>query len=287
MTKISEADENLTKARNEVFRKVGRNVYLFQQIEKILKHINTHREVSGYISEIGEKQKQRAEEIGKLNMGPLVGQLIDNIYSKFDESKSEVKELKEPYLSFVFKLDADPDFVERRRQALKSLVDERNHLIHHLFIFMEIKSIEHYAELEIYLDSQRERIIVEHDQLTFLVNTLVDTTKEYVSFINSDEGVKQLDLAHLQQSDLVRMLIEVALKQTRSDGWTLLNYAGNELRKHIPEEMNDLKRMYGYKTLKATIMASELFEMLEEETSQGGRRLLYRPKPEVLSEYQS
>jgi hypothetical protein len=82
------------------------------------------------------------------------------------------------------------------------------------------------------------------------------------------------------------MLLEVSINQARADGWTLLNHAGNELRKVIPEEMTDLKRMYGYKTLKAAIRASEMFDLLEEETSQGSR-LVYRPKVEILSEYLS
>jgi hypothetical protein len=287
MTQISEAEDDLTKARNEVFRKVGRNVYLFQQIEKILKFLNTYREFSGYHSELEGNLNKRTNEISKLNMGPLVGQLIDNIYSKFDESERDHKEIKESYLSFEFRIEADPDFIENRKQALKSFVDERNHLIHHLFTGAEINTIEQFAELEMFLDAQRERIIIEHDQLKFLVMTIADLAKESSDYFNSDEGIKQLELMRLQQSDLVRILIEVTLKQARSDGWTLLNHAGNELRKHIPEEMNDLKRMYGYQTLKATIIASEMFELLEEAASQGGVRLLYRPKPDVLAEYLS
>lgn len=281
----SELDQNQVNARNEVLRKVGRNVYFFQQIERLLKHLNTSREISGYISELEEKRKLRAEEFAKLNMGPLVGQLIDNIYSGFDESKKAPEELKEPYLNFSFKIQTDADFVERRKQALKSLVEERNHLIHHFFQEFNINAIDHYPEMECYLDEQRERVIAEHEQLSFLVKTLSDTAQEYAEHINSDEGIRQFELAYFQQSNLVQILIEVTINQARPDGWTLLNLAGNELRKHIPEEMNEMKRLYGYKTLKAAVIASELFELAEEDTKQGGKRLLYRTKPDVLVEY--
>lgn len=281
----SELNQIQIDARNEVLRKVGRNVYLFQQVEKLLKHLNTSREISGYMSELEEKRKIRADEIGKLNMGPLVGQLMDNIYSEFDESRSGPENLKEPYFTFTFKIQTDADFVERRRLALKSLVDERNHLIHHFFNEFDINAIERHIEIEMYLDEQRERIIAEHEQLSFLAKTLADTAQEYVEHLNSDEGVRQFELVHFQQSNLVKILIEVTLSQARQDGWTLLNLAGNELRKHIPEEMNDIKRLYGYKSLKAAVIASELFELTEEETKQGGKRLLYRTKPHVFSEY--
>lgn len=278
----NELDQSHINRRNEVLRKVGRNVYLFQYIEKLLKHLNTNREISGYMSELEEIRKQRTEEIGKLNMGPLMSQLIDNIYSEFGESKNGPEELKEPYLSFSFRIQADVDFVEQRKQALKSFVKERNHLIHHFFEEFDINDIDRYSEIVKYLDEQRERILAEQEQLSFLIKTLADTVQEYDVFITSDEGVRQLELAQFQQSDLVYLLMEASQIQSREDGWTLLSHAGNELRKHIPEKMNEMKRLYGYKSLKAAVIGSELFELIEEESKQGGKRLLYRPKPDAL-----
>ncbi len=279
-------EDVLVKARNEVFRKVGRNLYLYQQLEKLLKHLNLIAEMSGYMSEIEEKQRKKASKLNVMNMGPLVDQLFDNIYSNADKPSNSPEQLKEPYFNFNFTIQTDPEFVEQRKQALKLFVDDRNNLVHHLFINSDIASIERYAEIEAYLDAQRERIIAEHEQFRFIAQTYTDSVKAHADFINSDEGGRHIELGHLQQSDLVRMLLEVSINQARADGWTLLNHAGNELRKVIPEKMTDLKRMYGYKTLKAAMQASEMFDLLEEETSQGSR-LLYRPKEEILHEYLS
>lgn len=284
MTNSIQEDENLVNARNEVFRKVGRNLYLYQQIEKLLKKLNSIAEISGYMSELEENQRQKANKLGVMNMGSLVGQFIDSIYTNSDKSSNSPELIKEPYFSINFAIQADPEFIEQRKKALKLFVDDRNHLVHHLFIDADIASIERCAEIEAYLDAQRERIITEHEQLRFIAQTYSDIAKAHADFINSDEGERHIELSHLQQSDLVRMLLEVSINQARADGWTLLNHAGNELRKVIPEEMTDLKRMYGYKTLKAAIRASEMFDLLEEETSQGSR-LVYRPKVEILSEY--
>jgi hypothetical protein len=285
MTTTIEADDELTKVRNDVFQKVGRNIYNFQQIEKLLKLLNAKSAYSGSMSEIEQIAKKKQESINKLNMGTLVGQLFENIYTIPDESEISDKEIKEPYLNFSFKIDADPEFIESRRQALKSLVDERNHLVHHIFAINELLTVEKYREIDKFLDELRDKILIEYEQLEFLSKTLADAMQEHAVFLNSDEAKRQFEKAHLQQSELVQILMEVSLSKARADGWTLLNYAGNELRKHIPEKMSNLKRMYGYKTLKAAMIASELFDLMEEEVSEGVKQLFYKAKPEVLTEY--
>ena len=108
MTKNLEDDEEFIKARNEVFRKVGRNIYLFQQFEKILKRLNAYSEVSGYASEIIEKQKKKVDETSKLNMGILVGQLFENIYADFVENNIDKVDINEPYISHAYKVKAPP-----------------------------------------------------------------------------------------------------------------------------------------------------------------------------------
>lgn len=277
-------EDSIVSARNEVFRKAGRNLYLYQQIEKLLKFINVSAEISGYISDLEQKQKQKSDDVSRLSMGSLVGQFIDNIYSNPHKQSNDHEALKEPYFSMSIEIQADSNFIEQRRQTLKSFVDDRNYLVHHLFIDADINSVQRCEEIEIYLDKQRESIIAEHEQLSFIVKTYTESAKAYSDFVDSDEGEHHFKLLQLQQSDLARMLIEVSIKNARADGWTLLNHAGNELRKVIPNEMTDLKRMYGFKTLKGVMLASELFDMYEEETDQG-TRLLYRTKVDILSEY--
>ena len=278
MTKNLEEDENFIKARNEIFRKVGRNIYLFQQFEKALKRLNAYSEISGFASEIIEKQKKKVDETSKLNMGILVGQLFDNVYSGFNDDNKTITDKNEPYISHSFKIESAPEFVEQRKIALKSLVDERNHLVHHLFTDSDMTSVECFAELEKFLDEQRKQVILEFEQLKLIGNSIGQAAQTLAAYINSEAFEKQIEITQLQHSEIVKALVEASVKFARADGWTLLNHAGQEVAKQIPEMRDDLKRLYGCKSLKAAIVASEMFELLEEETKQGGKRLMFRLK---------
>jgi len=267
--------------RDEVFRKIGRNLLNFQKIELMLKHLITYGRMSGYMSELKKNKERRAATVHKQTMGNLIGQFIENTLLGLDDSPQSTTEHKEPYLSFSFAVNADADFYESKRQALKSLVNDRNDLIHHLLPRFNLNSIESCLEIEQYLDQQRERLIPEYDHLKSFIESLIS----HADFLNSEEGkkqvVKQFELSFLQQSPIVALLLNVSTQQPRSDGWSLLNVAGQQIRLILPEEMGQLKNSWGYKTLKELILASEFFEIIEEPTEKGGIRVLYRPKPEL------
>ncbi|WP_411725900.1 hypothetical protein [Methyloglobulus sp.] len=61
----------------------------------------------------------------------------------------------------------------------------------------------------------------------------------------------------------------------------LLTTAAQFIHQHAPEEVVGLKKRYGYKTLKEVILATEFFDVIEEQTNKGGTRVLYRIKPDL------
>ena len=65
------SEMELEKAKNEVLRKIGRNMLLFQQVEYMLKFLITNGTVSGYISEVRENQKQQADVCAKADDGTV------------------------------------------------------------------------------------------------------------------------------------------------------------------------------------------------------------------------
>jgi hypothetical protein len=172
-------------------------------------------------------------------------------------------------------------FTKAKKQALKSLVNDRNDLIHHLIPRFNPDSIESCLEIEQYLDQQRERLIPEYDHLKSLIESLEEGKKIHVDFLNSGESKKQFELSFLQQSPLVALLLNISIQHPRPDGWTLLNVAGQQIQMILPRETWQLKSKYGYKTLKELMLASEFFDIIEEPTEKGGVRLLYRPKLEL------
>lgn len=282
---VTESEQELIKARDEVFRKVGRNLVNFQKIEQLLKGVILSSRMSGNVSELQKNYQQKAEEIHTQTMGTLVKQFLDNIYSGDSESTTSDKQISEPYLSFSLSFDSDATFIKDKSESLKSLVDERNHLVHHLLLKLDLLSIESCLDMGKFLDEQRERQKEEHEHLHALLRNISETWAELSAFYASDAGIEAIELSMLQQSPVVSVLFDLSASLARPDGWTLLNHAGQYIQSILPDELANLKKRNGYKTLKEILLGSELFELESESTEKGGLRVLYRVKPELADVY--
>lgn len=281
----TESEQPLIKARDEVFRKIGRNLVNFQKIEQLLKAVILSSRMSGYVSEFQKNYQQKSNEIHSQSMGILVKKFIEHVYPDDSESATSDKEITEPYLSFTLSFSTDAAYIESKKDTLKSLVDERNQLVHHLLLKLDLLSIESCLEIGGLLDEQRERQKVEHEHLQALLRNISETWAELSAFYASDDGIKAIELSMLQQSPVVSVLFELSTSLVRPDGWTILSVAGQRIHSILPDEFANLKKRNGYKTLKEILLASELFELASESTEKGGVRLLYRIKPELANVY--
>lgn len=268
-----ETEDRLEKAKNEVLRKIGRNMLNFQKIEGMFKFLIANGSISGYASEIMDLKKQRAESIKKKTMGQLIGQFIEDTYSGNDKNKEAPTKLKAPHLSINFNIECEKSHYENKKQALALLVEQRNDLIHHLLPRFDSNSIESCKETEQYLELQHEMLLSEINELQSIGDSFLEGRKMLAEFLLSDEGRKHFELSELKER-LERLLTEIASKAARKDGWTLLNTVGQ----HASEEIAELKKTLGHKTLEAMILATELFDINEEPTKKGGTRVLYRLK---------
>lgn len=268
----------LEKAKNEVLRKIGRNMLLFQQLEQMLKYLIANGKVAGCASEIKANQEKRAAVINKQTMGVLVGDFLENTISNGEEIPEVPLELKEPFISFGFSVEIDDNVFERKKQALAAIVADRNELIHNFLPRFDPNSIESCLETENHLDQQREKLLPEINGLMSLINSLQKGRKELFAFLNSDEGKKRF-FSPMRGGRIIYYLGEIAAQVARPDGWTPLSTAGQIIWKQAPEEITDVYQKYGHKTLKGLILATELFELKEEPTKKGGIQVLYRFKP--------
>ena len=130
--------------KNEVLRKIGRNVILFQQIEHILKHLLVSITYSGYASNLKTNIEQRTSAIHKQTMGQVANKFIKDMYlaSDSEEKVNVSEELTEIFFSFNCKIKCDNSYYEERKNALALVVTERNDLIHHLLLKWNINSFE-------------------------------------------------------------------------------------------------------------------------------------------------
>jgi len=178
--------------KNEVQRKIGRNLLLYQQIEHIIKWLVANKRIEGYVSDIQSVQNRQKEKIANKPLGCVVGQYIDShqSISDFDNEEGQT-ELKEMYVTFSYcHGDCDTTHIEERNEALKSLVDERNEFIHHLLPRLNPMSMDSWTELEQYLDRQRDKVLPELTQLQSEMNGIRESRKEIVEFMNSERGKK-------------------------------------------------------------------------------------------------
>lgn len=178
---------NLENTKNEVLRKIGRNMLRFQEVEHLLKFIIANGNIEGYVSEIQAKQKNQVASVQKQTMGTLVGKFIENTHSESDENTEGTQDLKEAYVSFNFRVDADAAYYETKKESLASIVNDRNDLIHHLLPRLN-NSIESWLDTAQYLDRQHEKLIPEINALKSLIDHFHESKKIYFSFLNSDEG---------------------------------------------------------------------------------------------------
>jgi hypothetical protein len=119
-----------TPETDEVLRRIGRNVVIFQQVEHLLKFLNAHSAVIGPASQFSARVEKQVAAVHKNTLGELAGKLVNNLLQPPAEHESP-DEIDEVSFGFRFSVGADAEFVDRHDQEMRALVDARNDLIHH------------------------------------------------------------------------------------------------------------------------------------------------------------
>lgn len=268
----------LTPKSDEVLRRVGRNLVIFQQIEHCLKLLLANHKNAGPIDRYVENLQARAECVKKKMLGHLVEAYTTEVLRDAGEVPPE-EERPDDWFAFSFQISVETEFLEGIRNDLKLMTDERNDLVHHFLPQWQPDNDDALTKALAYLDEQREKVLPMHEHLRSMIQHLHDSTKMFAEFVGSPEYKKQTELMWLQASPLVTLMSEVAAQHHRKDGWTYLAQAGSLAAREIPEEVANLKERYGFKTLKKLIQGTEIFELKDEQISDGHFRTLYRNKP--------
>jgi hypothetical protein len=260
------------KALNDdVLRKIGRNVLVLQQIERLLKFLLTNHRADGTTTDFVERHQRRAEKIQTQTMGTLIKQYIGGILSDAGDHPNESEGDTQVRMSFTFRTTGDSDFYKSQRTNLELMVAERNNLIHNLLPQWQLDSHEQMTEASSCLDQQYEKVVpmLEH------LKSVTKSMQQSVALLASDEFVRQFELTYLQHSPLITLLHEVATQEARPDGWTSLAHAAQLAGMRESDEVAHMEERYGHSTLKQLLAASELFDVLEPK---GGSHTLYRVK---------
>lgn len=186
-------------ARNEAFRKIGRNVYFFQLIEAALKHLVIHGDVEGYVSELPAVIAQKSKKVARQPMGHLVDSHMKGAYRTEPAEREGPADLREAWLSFKYRIEADPEFVRERKRTLKLLVEARNDLIHRQLPEITPGSTARWLELSTFLDEQREVLVAEFEGLRTMIRGLADARN--AAFRDLDRALDAVHAGDVNQQD--------------------------------------------------------------------------------------
>lgn len=263
-----------TPESDEVLRRIGRNVVIFQQVEHLLKFLNAHSEVIGPASQLSARLELRVAAVQKSTMGELAGKPVSSVLQTQAE-RTAPDEIEEPWFGFRFTVGADAEFVDHHDQEMQALVGARNDLIHHFLPRWQSAANGDTDSALQYLNAQRADALRMLERLQGWAESLKVGRQQAAAYLASAEGNRQMELAFLQGSRLVALLGEIALRTARPDGWTLLCTAGQLIKREAPNELDELRKRFGCQNLKGVLLACELFDVHEEPTT-AGTRTLYR-----------
>ena len=187
MGESDSSNSKLLEARNEALQKIGRNVVNFQNMEAMLKWLNSQSMISGSASELSAVQSRMTRSVANQPMGRLVNTFIKLVYSNSPARTETSTNEKEPSFTFSFQVEATPELIRERKQALTAIVAERNKLIHQWLTDFDPGSIASCKELSATLDLQRERLLPEFELLQEMVQTFKELKDEFRRYIDSDQ----------------------------------------------------------------------------------------------------
>jgi len=265
-----------TPETDEVQRRVGRNVLLFQRIEYLLKYLNTHASFKGPASELAAVIETSAQAHHRKTMGELAGRLVDNFLAPTAEEDDPPDDIDEVWLGMRCSIEIDAELLERHKAEMRALVDGRNELVHNFLSRLQPPPEGNVTEALDYLEAQREEGLRLMTRLEGWAYTVEAGLKQWAEYVASPEAQQQHELGFIRSTTLVGILGQIAMQTPRADGWMLLSTAGHIIKRDTPEELQDLRKRFGHSTLKGVLLASELFDVEEEPISGGATRTIYR-----------
>jgi hypothetical protein len=152
---------DLVGVRHEVFRKIGRNVVQFQELERLLKLLASACRVSASVSGFQAAWATRVASFRKQTLGQVARPLLEQLHDSAEPASSAPPQLSEPWITFSLQIESDAQTRAADERSLATLVKERNQLVHHLLERWNPNDIASCRRVSVELDEQRARIVLE------------------------------------------------------------------------------------------------------------------------------
>lgn len=282
-------DPHLTGLRHEVFRLIGKSIYLYQEIEKRIKILNiairlkmsVNDDPSGWQKQIEQQQSW----VNKQSMGTLMAQLMEDLYvapepvrdKQLQPSKDKSDE-QHITVKIQLQIETTAAFIQQKKDMVNAFVRDRNHLVHHYFERVNFADAQMLKQMSADLVKGHSQIDTEMQWLNELIQLSKELSATQTRWLNSAEGHREFERMRLQNAWPICFLELYANTDTRTDGWTIFDAATTRLKKEYPTEVAQFFEKFEYKNLDVAARAAGLYAFKYEETSRG-RRLLYKNHP--------
>lgn len=260
----------MTISIDDIYLKIGRNIVLFQSIERNLKIILANSQLSGPVRNLSDIKKNNVESIKKKTLGNLIQQFTSNysVPSLNDMENSDNKPIEEDsaefHFSYEIRMETDLPRYEDRKSRLSEILNERNDLVHHLLLKYNLSLNSHRESLANLLDVQFENATIEQQQLEFDINRLKESLI-YLSKLIKSPLYENLFI----NPDLMNCIFLAIDKYSRSDGWTNFIHVGRIISQQMPEKYKKIKEFHKVKKLSDLIIKTAFCEIMLETDSKG------------------
>jgi hypothetical protein len=274
----------LPAAYDDVLRKIGRNLLIFQQAEFLVKKLHFIGSYSVHFEESAESIEKRISICEKMTLGQVTNLLMGrHIEIETQSAESSSVAGQDPksgtsWFPFHFTLGGMDGYPEARRQALTTMVAERNELVHHFHENFDRNSFESCLQASFRLDEQRRRILPEIHQLQEDLKAVTACLKEVLNLLDSPLGMEQLFLPEIQQCPLITNLAAIAAENPNPEDWIPVGPAIKRLQDFPREKISELVSQFGLKSLTHLLEASQQFDIHVEKVGKTSHRVLYRLK---------
>ena len=166
---------DLEAVSTEALKKLGRNILNFSKIEAGFKLLLSVSRIEGTTTTIRDNIKDKQRKLHKQPLGALVTEFNRSILCDVERAEPPAY-LTKPCLSLSFNVTSTHS--DEWQQALRTLVEERNSLIHHDLADIDVTSVEDYRNLIALLDEQNPRLIAELDNLRWMLSAFSESVQD-------------------------------------------------------------------------------------------------------------
>ena len=171
--------EVLAEIRN-IQMLIGRNVLVFQNVERILKFIHNFRNGSGTF-EILLKRKVKIDELS-------LGRLTDESVLKRIDSK--LNKQSDTELHFAYDILSDYEALDFAIKFFNDINDDRNLLIHNFTSIWPMDKSENREKAKNWLLDQYKAIFAQREVLVSSLKLIVERTNIVGEYFSSNEGLE-------------------------------------------------------------------------------------------------